>query len=589
MKKIFAIFMTICLLTSVLCITAFAAESTSVIKVQIGSKTKEFDNFEDGWNFAMEEANDGKEVYATLLTDWIAAVGGKFTDDTWNGDGFDNDTIYFADDVKVTLDLGGHTIDRGLMADELNGEVMFINNDANVTIKNGTIKGGYSSNGAGGIHIEGAKVNLIDLVITKNSAMNMLDGNGTAIHHDDGGELYMKNCRIVDNDGSLRGLDMCGAVYLDDVDKVLIEDCYFSDNDNIDYGGGIHADNCEDFVIKNTTFENLNADDRGGAIWVGGSIIDDPNGNAFTEIYIYNCKFSNNSAGNYGGAIYSKMAELHVYDSEFKGNYSDWDGGAVYLTAGDLENGGVPSCFYRSTFDGNRAGWDGGAIYCDAGMSIMTSAKTYGCDFINNSAEENGGAVGLDSDCSFEFNSDNETGKAGTIKNNSAGELGGGVYQGNRAGIRLSGEIYASGNVSSAGDDDLHIRDTAQRIFIYNITSPEGSIGLRYKNDKGDRLTTLDDTNIDVNPKVFFVNNEGFEVVRGEYRYSNRNDTMIPCLNIAKKPAPVASIFGEGSLTTILVIISLIASGVAIFLTVYYNKKKAAPVAVDAKETEDEE
>ena len=54
----------------------------------------------------------------------------------------------------------------------------------------------------------------------------------------------------------------------------------------------------------------------------------------------------------------------------------------------------------------------------------------------------------------------------------------------------------------------------------------------------------------------------------------------------------VGSIFGEGSLTNILVIISLIASGVAIFLVVYYSKKKAAPVAANGvaeTETDDEE
>jgi hypothetical protein len=38
-----------------------------------------------------------------------------------------------------------------------------------------------------------------------------------------------------------------------------------------------------------------------------------------------------------------------------------------------------------------------------------------------------------------------------------------------------------------------------------------------------------------------------------------------------------ASIFGEGSPSMIISILSLIASGVAIFLVVYYNKKKAVP------------
>ena len=52
----------------------------------------------------------------------------------------------------------------------------------------------------------------------------------------------------------------------------------------------------------------------------------------------------------------------------------------------------------------------------------------------------------------------------------------------------------------------------------------------------------------------------------------------------------VGSIFGEGSLTMIISILSLVASGVAIFLVVYYNKKQAVPVAANnATETEDEE
>ena len=54
----------------------------------------------------------------------------------------------------------------------------------------------------------------------------------------------------------------------------------------------------------------------------------------------------------------------------------------------------------------------------------------------------------------------------------------------------------------------------------------------------------------------------------------------------------VGSLFGEGSLSMIVAFLSLIASGVAIFLVVYYNKKKAAPVAANGAtdtETDDEE
>jgi hypothetical protein len=51
----------------------------------------------------------------------------------------------------------------------------------------------------------------------------------------------------------------------------------------------------------------------------------------------------------------------------------------------------------------------------------------------------------------------------------------------------------------------------------------------------------------------------------------------------------VGSIFGEGSLTMIVSRLALVASAVSIFLTVYYNKKKVAPVAANkAAESEEE-
>jgi hypothetical protein len=52
------------------------------------------------------------------------------------------------------------------------------------------------------------------------------------------------------------------------------------------------------------------------------------------------------------------------------------------------------------------------------------------------------------------------------------------------------------------------------------------------------------------------------------------------------------SILGEGSLSMIVSILALVTSGVSIFLVVYYNKKKAVPVAANGAadtETDDEE
>ena len=575
MKKISVILIAICIMLGVFSVNAMAATSKEpVMHVLYGSMSKDFDDFEDGWNFAMEQANSGKEVHVTLLADWTADNEGQFTDDFLNGPGFDYDAIYFADNVTMTLDLGRHTIDRGLTLSEQNGEVMFINDGANVTIKNGTIKGGCSDNGAGGIHIEGANVSLIDLVFTGNRVHN---DDGAAIQHVGGGELYMKNCRFVDNDCKDKGYDIYGTVYLDGVDKVLIEDCYFADNDNVDYGGAIHADECNDFVIKNTVFENIQAGDRGGAIWVGDS-----------ELYIYNCKFNNNSCGNYGGAIYASYARVYVYDSEFKGNYADWHGGAVYLTANDMENDSIPAYFYRCTFDGNGAGEEGGAIYCSDGLSVTTRAITYGCEFINNSAGEKGGAVSTELDCGFEFYSDKETGRPGIIKNNSAGELGGGIYQGKNSPIDFGGEIYISGNVSSVGADDFHVNYGGIYLDIQeSITSPDGSIGIYYTDTDGGSLAEWIDESITVNPKAFFFNNAEFELVLGEeYANTMAYQGKIYTIDLIPKTAAVGSIFGEGSLAMIVALAALIASGFSIFMIADMKKKL---VSANAAVGEDEE
>ena len=64
MKKIFAIFMTICLLAGALSITAFAADepvmTVSGLTKDGPVKIGDYTSFEAGWNFAMEKAIDNE-------------------------------------------------------------------------------------------------------------------------------------------------------------------------------------------------------------------------------------------------------------------------------------------------------------------------------------------------------------------------------------------------------------------------------------------------------------------------------------------------------------------------------------------------
>ena len=210
MKKIFALIMAICLMATVFSISAFAAESKAVDVLTISGQKKEDGQlveiakhqvFDDGWNEAMTLASDmeylntnGYErIVVDLLCDWNA-TGGEFTDDFLNGKGFNWDAIYFYKNCYITLDMNGYTINRGLTSYQYNGEVMYVETGANVIIENGTIKGGFSCNGAGGIHLnDGASLTL-----------NNVNVNGNVVEDDDGAAIAVyKGATLTMNGGSI--------------------------------------------------------------------------------------------------------------------------------------------------------------------------------------------------------------------------------------------------------------------------------------------------------------------------------------------------------------------------------------------------
>ena len=284
MKKLFAILMAICMMASVLCVPAFAADTADELPAPAAGvvlratallkdgKTIEFigdyNNFEDGWNAAMDIAGDTKKmknnnydrVVVDLLADWTA-TDGEFTDDFWNGPGFDWDTIYIPDDARVTLNLNGHTIDRALADHEENGEVICVDSDADIIINSGTITGGHSDNGAGGIHIhDNAYVTLNDVHIVGNAA-NEDDGGGIAVY--DGATLVMNGGSFVDNtvDGLLHQTTSIikyygGAVYVED-STAIFNNVEFKNNNTTqweNYGAAIYAAD-SNITINECTFD----------------------------------------------------------------------------------------------------------------------------------------------------------------------------------------------------------------------------------------------------------------------------------------------------------------------------------------------
>ena len=166
-----------------------------------------------------------------------------------------------------------------------------------------------------------------------------------------------------------------------------------------------------DIEIKNCYFENNTAKNYGGAIYLG-----------WDRGIISNCLFVNNTADS-GGAIYISSNGFTIKNSTFRKNNGN-RGGSVYIYSKDV-------ILEDSTFNDNNATY-GGAIF------VYTSNVTIS----NSSFENNNATYGV-----IEWQGDNGTLLNSSLNNNSAGYYGGAVYWDGANGILLNSSL----NNNSAG------------------------------------------------------------------------------------------------------------------------------------------
>ncbi len=317
MKKIITIMMAVCLMVSVFCVSAFAADEPSADTVIRVSGLKEdgslyypencdYKNFADGWEAAVDYAanedwmddHDVFRVVVDFYADWNANSIGEFGKSSWTG--FQYSTIYVPSNVRMTVNLNGHTINRGLKEYEYDGEVICINDDADVIInggksgdpiiepdkdpgdvKMGTITGGFSRNGAGGIHMQdGSRLTLNNVNIVGNK---IADDEGAGIAVYDGAILTMNGGCVSYNTsyGAVYG----GGVYVDEA-SAFLTDVTFQDNQGVKrsiHGAAVYVDDgtlemdgCK--VIGNGLMKTAGGD----TCWGAYSIIDVSNGSKVT-------------------------------------------------------------------------------------------------------------------------------------------------------------------------------------------------------------------------------------------------------------------------------------------------------------------
>jgi len=272
-------------------------------------------------------------------------------------------------------------------------------------------------------------------------------------------DIIVDNCVFKNNQGQFGG-----GMYL--VAGGTITNCTFDNNEILGSGGGIYSAGSTS-TITNCVFKNMGSSDvRGAGIYGSTGIIladclfENLIGIWGTSIYatdltsITDCQFKNNTAQNNGaGVLMAFDAIVTITGSDFEGNVAA-NGGALYaqndsITVdiddcfffGNAANGGNGGAFYslagplvsisNCEFDLNAGDYGGAVAYSSSdGKTGLDRLSLMNCEFLNNIAEVQGGAVNISntdsvfiSNCLIVSNSANSTGNGGGVSFNSGDTL----------------------------------------------------------------------------------------------------------------------------------------------------------------------
>ena len=333
------------------------------------------------------------------------------------------------------------------------------------------------------VHDKG-QINITSPIII-NGMGRMLDADGYCrIFYINSTNVTIKN--VVFRNGNVSGaagnsILNGGGVYLD-ASGVVLDTCYFYDND-AEYGAGLYINStASNTQISNSIFNNNNATHNGGAIDCNAP-----------EMNLTNTLFTSNYAGEYGAALcreagatngfgyYNTFRQNHagiagaalgwigsqgisIDTYFFYDNTANEKGGAIYVgegsqnctiynsifegnrvlntggTGGAIDSVAVNLVVNKSSFTSNSA-TDGGAIHAS---STSGNAKIIDTTFTDNRAYNNGGAINIQASST--------TLNRTTFTDNRATNDGGALYVG---GTGQMNYIYSSNfnnNVAEYGD-----------------------------------------------------------------------------------------------------------------------------------------
>ncbi|MFK7779160.1 MAG: choice-of-anchor Q domain-containing protein, partial [Gimesia sp.] len=331
------------------------------------------------------------------------------------------------------------------------------------------------------------------------------DYGGAILSHEN---LSLSNSEIYLNEASVSG----GGLYHKD-GLLSLTNCYFVRNVALQNGGAINALNSS-VIINDSIFSN-NSAQFGGALFVTALQIPMP------EIFIQNSTFTENTALNSGGAIYSGNSIIYIEDSVISKNSADSKGGGLDNSRGHMT-------VKNSTVTENIAMESGGGIYTGYGVISVINSTIF-----QNSAIESGGGI---------FSSGGNINLTNsTLSGNSANLDGGGVYlSGSRLLYRSSPAILFCGTT-------LLIPDVMSSLITSSLSPSVSDIVELRLSSFSPPLRTIETFRPKFNiENCTIVNNSALRSGGGIFKSGNSYDVMVNSIiagNTAETYRQVSSSF----------------------------------------------
>ncbi len=464
-------------------------------------------------------SEDGSKNYTSIDSAWDAAESGVkiVMQQDWNI----SSRLVLDSNKTATIEMNGHKISRNLTSTKSNGEVIKLcsNSTLNLSGKKapdtwlyleylnslkvksyqsiktgGMITGGYSSNGAGGIHMKsGSKLNLDTVVICGNNAeyswgYTSNDGCGAGVYMDgESDSLVLNNAQISYNWAEYDG----GGVYVN------------NKNSSITMTNSKISDNCANY--KNSTYDY----GTGGGVYIDAQNV--------TLTLNQNSQISNNYAKNNGGGIYTnaKNSKIYLNASSVDHNSAENNGGGIYYSYSNFE---LKSDNKDGSIYDNHAGTEksGGGIYTDRCVFSSNEGKIDGIAFYSNYAYR-GGAISVHQEnvtvknCNLSYD-EAEYGGAIDVQNDNF-VLENSTVQYNRTNSNSSAAIHVDSynditlkgivNITENSNKDLKL-ETGSTTDAYILSTPDASSRVGIYVDKNRKLGKNQTSDA---PNIYFADN----------------------------------------------------------------------------------